>query len=158
MPRDVTTRWNSTYDMLKFALEYRKAIDTLTADRQNELRNYELSEREWTIAAQLSDVLKVCDVSDPRNAYSSFSCTGLERCDIVLLAFNAYSCYRYSGHGLHQRQPYCTRAQSKPLPGDQSLSGTWKEDPEPVLLSHGYIGSVPCRYGYELKFPLIDSS
>jgi hypothetical protein len=44
MPRDVTTRWNSTYDMLKFALEYRKAIDILTADRQNDLRNYELSE------------------------------------------------------------------------------------------------------------------
>jgi hypothetical protein len=71
MPRDVTTRWNSTYDMLKFALEYRKAIDILTADRQNELRNYELSEREWTIAAQLSDVLKVSDVSDPRITDSS---------------------------------------------------------------------------------------
>jgi hypothetical protein len=56
--------------MLKFALEYRKAIDILTADRQNELRNYELSEREWTIAAQLSDVLKVSDVSDPRIADS----------------------------------------------------------------------------------------
>jgi len=37
MPCDVTTRWNSTYDMLKFALEYCKAIDILTADRQNDL-------------------------------------------------------------------------------------------------------------------------
>jgi hypothetical protein len=71
MPRDVTTRWNSTYDMLKFALEYRKAIDILTADRQNELQNYELSEREWTIAAQLSDVLKVSNISNPRIADSS---------------------------------------------------------------------------------------
>ena len=73
MPRDVTTRWNSTYDMLTFALEYRKAIDILTADRQNELRNYELSEREWTIAAQLSNVLKVSDISDPRIAYPSLT-------------------------------------------------------------------------------------
>jgi hypothetical protein len=62
MPRDVTTRWNSTYDMLNFALEYRKAVDILTADRKNELREYELSEREWTIAGQLCDILKVSDV------------------------------------------------------------------------------------------------
>lgn len=72
IPRDVTTRWNSTYDMLDFALEYRKAVDILTADRQNELRNYELSEREWTIAKQLRDILKVSDVSNPRIAESSF--------------------------------------------------------------------------------------
>ena len=63
IPRDVTTRWNLTYDMLNFALEYRKAIDVLTTDRQNELQNYELSKREWTIAKQLCDVLKVSEVS-----------------------------------------------------------------------------------------------
>jgi hypothetical protein len=61
IPRDVTTRWNSTYDMLEFALEYRKAIDILTADRQNDLRDYELAEREWAIATQLRDILKVND-------------------------------------------------------------------------------------------------
>ena len=71
IPRDVTTRWNSTYDMLNFALEYRKAIDVLTGDRQNQLRNYELSEREWTIAKQLCDVLKVSNVSNPRITESS---------------------------------------------------------------------------------------
>jgi hypothetical protein len=37
IPCDVTTRWNSTYDMLSFALEYRKAIDLLTADKNNDL-------------------------------------------------------------------------------------------------------------------------
>jgi hypothetical protein len=71
IPRDVSTRWNSTYDMLKFALEYSKAIDILTADRQNELRNYELSEMEWTIAKQLCDILKVSYVSILRIAESS---------------------------------------------------------------------------------------
>ena len=65
IPRDVSTHWNSTYDMLKFALEYSKAINILTADRQNELQNYELSEREWTIAKQLCDILKVSYVSVP---------------------------------------------------------------------------------------------
>jgi hypothetical protein len=59
MPRDVTMRWNSTYDMLKFALEYRKAIDVLTADRLNGLRMYELNDTEWIITQQLGDILAV---------------------------------------------------------------------------------------------------
>ena len=71
MPCNVTMRWNSTYDMLKFVLEYCKAIDILMADRQNELHNYELSEQECMIAAQLSHVLKVSDISDPWIANSS---------------------------------------------------------------------------------------
>ena len=59
MPRDVTTRWNSTNDMLQFALEYRKVIDTVTAERKNDLRKLELCDREWEIVDQLSRVLKV---------------------------------------------------------------------------------------------------
>ncbi|KAH7919571.1 hypothetical protein BV22DRAFT_1022769, partial [Leucogyrophana mollusca] len=30
MPRDMATRWNSTFDMLDFALEYRGALDKIT--------------------------------------------------------------------------------------------------------------------------------
>ena len=60
MPRDVATRWNSTFDMLNFALEYRKALDMISAEREMELRQCELSEEEWRIAKQLRDVLKVC--------------------------------------------------------------------------------------------------
>jgi hypothetical protein len=31
MPRDVSTRWNSMFDMLNFAYKYRDAIDSITA-------------------------------------------------------------------------------------------------------------------------------
>jgi hypothetical protein len=59
MPRDVATRWNSTFAMLNFALEYRKAVQNITGDFDLDLRKYELSREEWTMAEQLRDVLKV---------------------------------------------------------------------------------------------------
>jgi hypothetical protein len=59
MPRDVSTRWNSTYDMLRFAYKYREAIDRITGERSLKLRDYEVSEAEWDIVKQLKDCLKV---------------------------------------------------------------------------------------------------
>jgi hypothetical protein len=59
MPQDVTTRWNSTYDMLVFALEYREALDSITGNQKMKLRQYELMEEDWHIAGKLRDVLKV---------------------------------------------------------------------------------------------------
>ena len=44
--------------MLVFALEYRKAIDEISVDR--DMRKYELSEDEWDLARQLCNVLAVC--------------------------------------------------------------------------------------------------
>lgn len=59
MPRDVRTRWNSTYDMLKFALEYKEGIKMLTSDLTNGLRKYELDEEEWVLVKELVNTLKV---------------------------------------------------------------------------------------------------
>ena len=58
MPRDVSTCWNSTYDMLKFAYSYHEAIDRITGDRAMKLRDYELLESEWETVKQLRDSLK----------------------------------------------------------------------------------------------------
>jgi hypothetical protein len=60
MPRDVSTRWNSTYDMVEFAIEYRAALNIMTADRDMNLRKFELSKKEWGMVTDLSEVLQVC--------------------------------------------------------------------------------------------------
>jgi hypothetical protein len=65
MPRDVSTRWNSTFDMLEFAIRYRVAIDAMTEVRGYDLRKYELVSAEWDIAMELRDVLKVSNVPLP---------------------------------------------------------------------------------------------
>jgi hypothetical protein len=59
MPQDVTTQWNSTYNMLEFALAYRAALDGISGDREMKLRQFEMDEEEWEVACQLCLVLKV---------------------------------------------------------------------------------------------------
>ena len=59
IPRDVRTRWNSTFDMLDFALRYRAAIDDFTGNKRADLRKYELDNKEWRVAEQLCAALRV---------------------------------------------------------------------------------------------------
>ncbi|EMD37570.1 hypothetical protein CERSUDRAFT_49675, partial [Gelatoporia subvermispora B] len=56
MPRDVSTHWNSTYKMLQFTMEYRKAVDSITMDRTHNLRKFELSNGDWEIVQQLCSI------------------------------------------------------------------------------------------------------
>lgn len=62
IPRDVRTRWNSTYTMLSFFAEYREAVDKLTEDRKLGLRKFEISEEEWGAVGEICQVLKVSKV------------------------------------------------------------------------------------------------
>ena len=57
---DVSTRWNSTYNMVEFAIEYRAALNITTADRDMNLCKFELSKKEWGMVTDLSEVLQVC--------------------------------------------------------------------------------------------------
>lgn len=45
--------------MITFALEYRVAIDSLTADCDMKLQAYEMSRNDWDIITHLRDTLKV---------------------------------------------------------------------------------------------------
>ncbi|KIK22155.1 hypothetical protein PISMIDRAFT_103021 [Pisolithus microcarpus 441] len=49
MPRDVPTRWNSSFNLLEYALNHRKAIDTVTQRRELGLRKFELGDHEWEL-------------------------------------------------------------------------------------------------------------
>jgi hypothetical protein len=60
IPRDIKTRWNSTYDMLKFAVKYRVVVDAITGNKQLKLRQYELFDDDWLAIKDLIRVLKVC--------------------------------------------------------------------------------------------------
>jgi hypothetical protein len=53
MPQDVSTCWNSTFDMLNFAIRYCNAIDAMTVVCGFDLRKYEMGPLEWKIAMEL---------------------------------------------------------------------------------------------------------
>jgi hypothetical protein len=98
MPRDVATRWNSTYNMLVFALEYRLVIDEISGDR--DMRKYELSEEEWELVQQLCDVLGVRSASR-RPILATHIFPDIQGCDPFLFAFDAESCHCDTCNGSH---------------------------------------------------------
>jgi len=59
IPQDVVTCWNSTHDMMVFALKYCKPINSITVDKSLKLRQYELDNKGWGIIEQLVSVLQV---------------------------------------------------------------------------------------------------
>jgi hypothetical protein len=93
--------------MLKFALKNRKALDAITGDWRMELRAFELSEREWTLAEQLRDVLEVIPAPlydfrvKPLINPSGFHFTDTQGRYSIFLPRHAEPCHGYSCHGPH---------------------------------------------------------
>ena len=80
--------------MLEFVITYHKALDKVTGDRDMNLRKFELSGEDWTIAMNLHDVLKV---SQPALL-----------CIFYLINSIIFSCSKtrvYFFHAIHQISP-----------------------------------------------------
>ncbi|KDQ49146.1 hypothetical protein JAAARDRAFT_143810, partial [Jaapia argillacea MUCL 33604] len=58
IPRDVVTRWNSTHNMISFAVKRRLPIDAITADKSLKLRKFELDNDDWRILEDLVRTFK----------------------------------------------------------------------------------------------------
>lgn len=61
MPHDISTHWNSTYNMLWYTLAHQDAINIVTQQQDLGLQKFKLDDNEWEIAQQLCDILKVCE-------------------------------------------------------------------------------------------------
>ena len=59
LPRDVSTEWNSMFDMLTFSLQYREAVDDISGNKTANMHQYELNDEEWQISEQFHNTLKV---------------------------------------------------------------------------------------------------
>ncbi|KAK2461380.1 hypothetical protein APHAL10511_006604 [Amanita phalloides] len=70
IPCNVTTRWNSTFDMLDMAIRYQLAIDLITQKRDPGLQDLELTSDEWKLAKQLQGILQIL-----KEATIYFSCS-----------------------------------------------------------------------------------
>lgn len=93
MPHNVSTCWNSTFDMLEFVNNYCKVIDVMTNKRKLGLGVYELDDHEWTLVTQLQDVLKVSDMSHITQAVTDIVCIAdPQACYPILLALDSQSC------------------------------------------------------------------
>ena len=58
--RDVSTCWNSTFDVADFVCEYHVAIEAITDKRKLGLTDLVLNEHEWGLLKELRGVLEVC--------------------------------------------------------------------------------------------------
>ncbi|KAJ3964259.1 hypothetical protein EV361DRAFT_774579, partial [Lentinula raphanica] len=63
LPRDVATRWNSTYDMLAAFLRMKEHVIKFVDSSSNELLAYILEDEEWEAIQDLVSVLKLLDDS-----------------------------------------------------------------------------------------------
>ena len=59
MPRDVSTHWNSAFDMVDFGVLYDQVIESITDKQKLGLGQFAIDEHKWQLLRQLHNVLKV---------------------------------------------------------------------------------------------------
>jgi hypothetical protein len=135
MPQDISTCWNSTFNMLDFTIQYCMAINTMTTACDFGLHQYELAPIEWKIARQLQDVLKVRMfillqyVPHVTRQFSDF-----QRCNAILFLRYSKSCNSNFCHG-HYQQHDCHNVGSftEVLSCDLCCPCCWVYDSQQVL-------------------------
>jgi len=59
MPQDVSTRWNSAFDMVDFGILYDQVIESVMDKRRLGLADFAIDKHEGKLLQQLRDMLKV---------------------------------------------------------------------------------------------------
>ena len=108
MPHDVPTWWNSSADIVEFALEYHEPLNAMTQKRDLGLRSLELSDEEWRVLKELHTVLKVCPCQSLEVIKTKINKTPTdsERHYHVLLMHKSQPCDGDSCNGSHQQSIY----------------------------------------------------
>ena len=128
MPRDVQTRWNSTYDMLQFAVRYKDAIKMITSDLANGLQKYKLNDDKWLIVKELVATLKVWFRHNSSHSRVDHVC--LIDASLHALPTTSLSSLRSSRMGLSfSRQDLPTWWLWSPLWTTSTRISPWKPDP-----------------------------
>jgi hypothetical protein len=137
MPRDVLTRWNYTFKMLSFALDYRTVYNELTANRAMKMRKYEITDNEWNIVKQLADVLKVSNtfviIHMP---YNSAVFSDIQRCNVIFFLFDTQPCQGDPGNGPHRQASGNGYHVLKIRTVHPSCTFHWQKAPQQVLFLH----------------------
>ena len=108
MPCNVPTQWNSSTDMVEFALGYHEPINVMTQKRDLGLRNLELSDKEWGVLRELHAVLKVQTRQSLEVIKTEINKipTDSEGCYDVLLTCKSQPCDGDSCNGSHRQSIY----------------------------------------------------
>ena len=151
MPRDVENRWNSTYDMLKFAFTYSEPINNITGDRSMKICQYKLVDHEWTIVERLQDCLKV-QTYFFYYFYTYFTShihiINIQNRNTWILKQHTLHHQHYSRHGPNACWVNCSIKQQCVFACNSSCHQTWNWIAWQILLTYRQLRGIPDRYGF----------
>ena len=107
LPCDVVTCWNSTFDMLNFAVQYWAVIDAMTADKSLKLCKFELETEEWTIApcGRPCNGLTREYLYISSTIYYSLSSVAVQECNTLFLPGHCQRHRHHSHYGPYHELP-----------------------------------------------------